>query len=203
MKGKHSMFTSTRASKQAFSTDPAVIWQRTRQLLYCVAIKVKLAVRLKLDGHGRAEAEIEELVNDAFITLLEALPRFDPTAAKLSTFAYGLARRRMWLVARAAFYGLSPEQMHRLDTAKRTPHFHRGEQTLRLTKATAADEEQRQSVHKVEAIRQQLPRQDQRLIDLYLEEGGNMAAVGRRLRRRRDGVRGRYVRLFQRIRAEA
>jgi DNA-directed RNA polymerase specialized sigma subunit len=198
------MFTSTRASKQAFSTDPAVVWQRTRILLYCVAIKVKLAIRLKLEGHGRAEAELEELVNDAFITLLEALPRFDPATAKLTTFAYGLARRRMWLVARACFYGLSPEQMHRMDTAKRTPHFHRGEQCLRLTKAAAADEEQRQSVRKVEAIRQQLPRRDRRLIDIYLEEGGNMSAVGRRLSRRPNGdARCRYVRLFQRIRDEA
>jgi RNA polymerase sigma factor (sigma-70 family) len=196
------LFTSTRTPKQAISTDPAVIWQRTRQLLYCVAIKVKLAIRLKLDGHGRAEAEVEELVNDAFITLLEALPRFDPTTAKLTTFAYGLARRRMWLVARAAFYGLSPEQMHRMDTAKRTPYFHRGERCLRSTEATAADEEQRQSVRKVAAIRRQLPRRERRLVDLYLEEGGNMTAVGRRLRRRRDGVRARYAHLFQRIRAE-
>jgi hypothetical protein len=40
--------------------------------------------------------------------------------ARFTTFVYGLARRRMWLVARAAFYGLSPEQMHRMDAAKRT-----------------------------------------------------------------------------------
>jgi hypothetical protein len=55
---------------------------------------------------------------------VEALPRFDPATSKLTTFAYGLARRRMWLVAREAFYALSPEQMHRMDAAKRTPRWH-------------------------------------------------------------------------------
>lgn len=109
----------------------------------------------------------------------------------------------MWLVARAAFYGLSPEQMHRMDTAKRTPHYHRGERSLRVTAAPKEDAEQRQSVRKVDAIRQQLPRQDRRLIDLYILEGGNYSAVARCLRRNRSGIQGRYARLFQRIAATA
>ena len=147
------MFTSHRTSKQPIPTDPHAIWSQTQKLLYSVAKKVKLAIRLKLDGHGRTEAEIHELVHDAFITLLEALPRFNPATAKLTTFALGLARRRMWLVARAAFYGLSPEQMHRMDVQKRTPRYHRGARTLRITAAPAEGAEERASVRKIEAIR--------------------------------------------------
>ena len=92
--------------------DPAALWDVSKRILFAVAWKVKQAIRLKLVGHGRGEAEAEELVHDAFICIVEALPRFNPATAKLTTFVYGLARRRMWLVARAAFYGLSPEQMH-------------------------------------------------------------------------------------------
>jgi hypothetical protein len=187
---------------QAIPSDPAAIWNQTRRLLYSVAKKVKIAIRLKLEGHGRAEAEIHELVHDAFIALLETLPRFNPATAKLTTFAYGLARRRMWLVARACFYGLTPEQMHRMDAHKRTPHFHRGARSLRITASPAADTE-RESVRKVAAIRRQLRRQDRRLIDLYLEEGGNCSAVSRRLHRKRNASQWRYTRLFRRIAATA
>jgi hypothetical protein len=110
-----------RSLSQTIPTDPASLWDMSKRILFHVAKKVRQAVRLQLNGHGRGEAEAEELVHDAFICVVEASPRFKPAAAKLTTFVYGLARRRMWLVARAAFYGLSPEQLHRMDTAKRTP----------------------------------------------------------------------------------
>jgi hypothetical protein len=100
---------TSRTSEQAVPTDPALVWDLSKRILFAVAKKVRQSVRLKLEGHGRGEAEPEELVNDAFICLMEALPRFDLATAKFTTFVYGLARRRMWLVARAAFYGLSPE----------------------------------------------------------------------------------------------
>jgi RNA polymerase sigma factor (sigma-70 family) len=190
-------------SKQAVPSDPAAIWSQTRRLLYSVAKKVKVAIRLKLEGHGRGEAEIRELVHDAFITLLEALPRFNPATAKLTTFAYGLARRRRWLVARAAFYGLSPEQMHRMDAAKRTPHYHRGERSLRVTASPTEDEHESESVRRVDSIRQRLPVKDRRLITMYLQEGGNYSAVARRLGRDSGGIRDRYYRLFRRIAATA
>src|SRR5262249_14730708 len=147
-----------------------------KRILFAVAHKVRRAVRLKLEGHGRGEAEAEELVNDAFICLCGALPRFNPATARLTTFVYGLARRRMWLVARAAFFGLSPEQMHAADTAKRTPRYHRGHLTLRVTPAPRQETEQRQSIRRVEEIRQRLPREDQRLVDLYLQDGGNISS---------------------------
>lgn len=134
---------------------------------------------------------------------MEAWPRFDPATAKLTTFIYGLAHRRMWLVARAAFYGLSPEQMHRMDAAKRTPRYHRGERTLRVTAAPAEEGQERESVRAVDAIRQTLPREDRCLIDLFLQEGGNYSAVARRLHHDRGGVQNRYRRLFRRIAATA
>jgi RNA polymerase sigma factor (sigma-70 family) len=186
---------------QTTPTDPQTLWHLSKRILFAVARKVRQSIRLKLEGHGRGEAEAEELVNDAFICLCEALPRFDPTTARLTTFIYGLARRRMWLVARAAFYGLSPEQMHRMDTSKRTPRYHRGMRTLRVTAASAEDTQERQSVHKVDAIRSTLPRRDRRLIDLYLQYGCNCSAVARRMRRKASGLQGRFRRLFARIRA--
>lgn len=195
--------TTSRSHKQAVPTDPATVWDRSKRILFAVARKVRQSIRLKLEGHGRGEAEPEELVNDAFVCLMEALPRFDPATAKFTTFVYGLARRRMWLVARAAFYGLSPEQMHRMDAAKRTPRYHRGERTLRITASPREDTDERDSVRRVAAIRQRLPMKDRRLITMYLQEGGNYSAVARCLGRDSGGIRDRYYRLFRRIAATA
>ena len=55
-------------------------------------------------------------------------------------------------------------------------------------------------MRKVAAIQQRLPVKDRRLLSLYLQEGGNYAAVARRLGRDSDGIRHRYHRLFRRIR---
>ncbi|HTU22568.1 MAG TPA: sigma-70 family RNA polymerase sigma factor [Gemmataceae bacterium] len=192
---------SAEASKQPSPTDPMSVWNHSQRILFAVAHKVRRAIRLKLDGHGRAEVEPEELVHDAFIAVMEALPRFHPARAKFTTFVYGLARRRMWLVAWAAFYGLSPEQMHRMDTAKRAPRYHSGERTLGVTAAGQEDASARESVRKVAALQQRLPVEDRRLLSLYLQEGGNYCAVARRLGRDSDGIRARYHRLFRRIRA--
>jgi RNA polymerase sigma factor (sigma-70 family) len=173
----------------------------SQRILFHVAKKVRQAVRLKLNGYGRGQAETEDLVHDALLCVVEAFPRFNPTAAKLTTFVYGLARRRMWLVARAAFYGLSPEQMHRMDTAKRTPRYHCGELTLGLTATEQEDANARESVRRVAALQRGLLVEDRRLLSLYLQEGGNYGAVARRLGRNSDGIRQRYHRLFRRIRA--
>jgi RNA polymerase sigma factor (sigma-70 family) len=191
------------AKVQEVPTDPTAVWHASKRILYSVAREVRRAVRDKLEGHGRCEAEAEELVNDAFIQLCEAMPRFDPKKARLTTFIFGLARRRMWLYARACFHGLSPEQQHRMDTAKRTPRYHRGHLALSLAPAPREEAEPRLSVRKVEAIRQGLPRKDRRLVDLYLEEGGNYTAVARRLKRKASAVRWRYHRLARRIAASA
>ena len=120
-------------------SDPRSVWNQSQRILFAVAHQVRRAIRVKLDGHGRAEAEPEELVNDAFIAVMEALPRFNPATAQFTTFVYGLARRRMWLVARACFFGVSPEQMHRLDTAQRTPRYHGNDGCLRGTPAPTAE----------------------------------------------------------------
>jgi len=182
-------------------TDPRSVWNQSQRILFAVANKVRRAIRLKLDGHGRAEAEPEELVHDAFIAVMEALPRFNPATATFTTFVYGLARRRMWLVARACFFGVSPEQMHRLDTAQRTPRYHRTDGCLRSIQAPTADPQERLSVRRFACIRLRLARADRRLLDLFLEEGGNYAAVARRLGRGPESVRRRYYCLFRRIRA--
>jgi RNA polymerase sigma factor (sigma-70 family) len=189
------------ASYTRQSTDPLSVWKQSQRILFAVAHQVRRAIRLKLEGHGHAEAELEELVNDAFLAVMEALPRFHPATAQFTTFVYGLARRRMWLVARAGFYGVSPEQMHRMDTAKRTPRSHHKDGCLRSTPAPTADPEERPSVGRVAGIRHRLPRADRRLFDLFLQEGGNYAAVARRLGRGPESVRRRFACLFRRIRA--
>jgi hypothetical protein len=83
----------------------------------------------------------------------------------------------MWLVAMVAFYGLNPEQMHRMDAAKRTPRFHydvndrsrkgrsRGFCRSRRFRPRA-DGEERLSVKRVAAIRRRLPCKDRRLLDM-------------------------------------
>ena len=195
------MLTAPQAAKHPRPTDPLSVWNQSHRILFAVAHKVRRAIRLKLEGHGRTEVEPQELVNDAFLAVMEALPRFHPATAKFTTFVYGLARRRMWLVARAGFYSLSPEQMHRLDAAQRTPRYHRTDGCLRITTAPTADRDERPSVRRVAAIRQRLPRADRRLLDLFLQEGGNYAAVARRLGREPDSVRQRFYGLFRRIRA--
>jgi RNA polymerase sigma factor (sigma-70 family) len=195
------MLTAPQAAKHPRPTDPLSVWNQCHRILFAVAHKIRRAIRLKLHGHGRVEVEPEELVHDSFLAVMEALPRFHPATAQFTTFVYGLARRRMWLVARAGFYGLSPEQMHRLDTAQRTPRYHRTEDGLRNTIAPTADLDERPSVCRVTTIRQRLPRTDRRLLDLFLQEGGNYAAVARRLGREPDSVRQRFYGLFRRIRA--
>jgi RNA polymerase sigma factor (sigma-70 family) len=195
------MLTAPQVAKHPRPTDPLSVWNQCHRILFAMAHKVRRAIALKLDGHGRTEVEAEELVHDAFLAVMAALPRFRPATAKFTTFVYGLARRRMWLVARAGFYGLSAEQMHRLDTAQRTPRYHRDDGCLRMTPAPTADQEVRPSVRRVAAIRHRLPCADRRLLDLYLQEGGNYAAVARRLGREPDSVRGRFYGLFRRIRA--
>ncbi|MHB1426565.1 MAG: sigma factor [Gemmataceae bacterium] len=199
------VITASVKSTQPVPTDPQALWNQSKRILFAVARKVRQAVRLKLEGHARGEAEAEELVNDSFICLMEALPRFNPDTARFTTFVYGLARRRMWLVARAAFYGLSPEQMHRMDTAKRTPRYHYdvNARPRRGFRQPEPDGEVRASVLKVDAIRRQLPRADRRLIDLYLQEGANISAVARRLRGKANRLQDRYRRLFRRIAATA
>jgi RNA polymerase sigma factor (sigma-70 family) len=192
---------STETSKQPRPTDPLSVWNQSQRILFAVAHKVRWAIRLKLDGHGHAEVEAEELVHDAFLAVMEALPRFHPVTAQFTTFVYGLARRRMWLVARAGFYGVSPEQMHRMDTAKRTPRYHGKDRCLRITPAPTADPQERPSVRRVATIRHRLPRADRRWLDLFLQEGGNYAAVARRLGRVPESVRRRFHSLFRRIRA--
>ena len=94
-----------------------------------------------------------------------------------------------------------PRQMHCMDTAKRTPRYHGNDSCLRLTPAATADPQERPSVRRVATIRHRLPRADRRLLDLYLQEGGNYAAVARRLGRVPESVRHRYSCLFRRIRA--
>jgi transposase-like protein len=91
--------------------------------------------------------------------------------------------------------------MHRLDTAKRTPRYHHNDSCLRFTPASTADPQERSSVRRVATIRRRLPPADRRLLDLYLQEGGNYAAVARRLGCAPESVRGRYQCLFRRIRA--
>lgn len=176
---------STQASKQTSPTDPHSVWNRSKQILFAVAHKVRRDIRLKLEGHGHAEVKTEELVHDAFLAVIEALPRFHPAKAQFTTFVYSLARHRMGLVARAGFFGVSPEQMHRMDMAKRTPRYHHNDSWLRLTPAPTADPQERSSVRHVATIRDRLPREDRRLLDLFLQEGGNYAAVVWVVRRRR------------------
>ena len=195
------MLTAPQIAKHPRPTDPLSVWNQSQRILFAVAYKVRRAIRLKLDGHGHAEAELEELVHDAFLAVMKALPRFQPAKARFTTFVYGLARRRMWLVARACFFGVSPEQMHRLDTAQRTPRYHHSDGCLRLTTAPPADMEERPSVRRVATIRDRLPRADRRWLDLFVQEGGNYAAVARRLGREPDSVRQRFYGLFRRIRA--
>ena len=195
------MLTAPPAAKPPRPTDPLSVWNQSHRIVFAVAHKVRRAIRLKLEGHGRTEVEPQELVNDAFLAVMEALPRFHPATAQFTTFVYGLARRRMWLVARAGFFGVSPEQMHRLDTAQRTPRYHGKDSCLRSTPAPTADTVERPSVRRVASIRHRLLRADRRWLDLFLQEGGNYASVARRLGRGPQSVRRRFDCLFRRIRA--
>jgi hypothetical protein len=69
-------------------------------------------------------------------------------------------------------------------------------------RAPEPDTEPRESVRRVQAIRKSLPRRDRHLIDLYLQEGGNMSAVARRLHRKLNGMRNNFRQLFARVRQQ-
>jgi hypothetical protein len=70
--------------------NPTALYAQVRRILYLVAGRVRQAVRLKLEGRGHEEAVADELVNDAFVCVLEALPRWNASKGKFTTFAYGL-----------------------------------------------------------------------------------------------------------------
>jgi DNA-directed RNA polymerase specialized sigma24 family protein len=190
-----------RGHQEAIPSDPSALYALTRRILYLVAGKARRAVRFKLDGHGHDEAEADELVNDAFVCILEALPRFDPATARLTTFCYGMARRRMWLYARAVFYGVSPEQMHRMDTAKRAPRYHYSIHTRRGFRQRVPDAEPRESVRRVEVIRRSLPRRERRLLDLFLQEDCCYAGVARRRGCCHTSAQKHLHRVFDSVRA--
>jgi len=81
------MLTAPQAAKHPRPTDPLSVWNQCHRILFAVAHQVRRAIRVKLDGHGRAEAEPEELVHDAFLAVMEALPRFNPATAQFTTVA--------------------------------------------------------------------------------------------------------------------
>lgn len=178
------------------------LWQQTKPLLFALARRTLQAVRSRF-GNGRT-IEPEELVSDAYLHLMETLPRFKPGTASIKTFAWSVAKGRMWRVAKAAAFGLTADEYHRLEAKNHMPRFTRedNEEVLRGVAAADADtEEQRQSVGRVAAIRRRLPAKDQALIDVYLESNGCFAEAARRLQRDRSDTSKRFKQLFRRIAA--
>ncbi|MHB1424535.1 MAG: sigma-70 family RNA polymerase sigma factor [Gemmataceae bacterium] len=184
---------------QTIPADPAAIFMLTRKMLYCIAKRTLTAYRNESPGHPLPD--LDELVNEGFAALLDVLPRWNASKGKLTTYAYGVFRRAMWVYARAAYFGLAPQEYRRLCARKATPRYHHGTDTAKEMAAPVEEAEQRQSVRRVDAIRRQLPREDRRLVELFLEEGGNYSAVARRLGRDSGGMRDRYHRLFRRVRS--
>ena len=72
------MLTRPAVPRKTAPSDPAALWDVSKRILVHVASKVRQAVRLQLNGHGRGQAEPDELVHDAFLCLVEAFPRFNP-----------------------------------------------------------------------------------------------------------------------------
>src|SRR5262249_45048953 len=125
---------------------------------------------------------------------------FNQRKARWTTFVYGLARRRMWIYARAAFFGLSPEQMQSYSRPRWgvAPRRHHSEHT-HLVAARQQEDSERLSAKRVRALRQRLPESDRQWIDLYLQYGGNYSEVARQTRRKASTVTQRYRRLLRRI----
>jgi RNA polymerase sigma factor (sigma-70 family) len=183
----------------AIPADPATLYMLTRKMLYSLAKRTLTAFRYEAPGHPLPD--LDELANEGFAALLDVLPRFDARKARFTTYAYGVFRRSMWVYARAAYFGLAPQEYRRLCARKATPAFHHGTDTAKEMAAPVEDAEQRQSVRRVAAIGRALARDERRLIDLFLEENGNVSSVARRLRRDRSSLQARYHRLFRRIAA--
>lgn len=185
--------------EQTILADPATLYLLTRKMLYALAKRTLTAFRNEAPGHPLPD--LDELANEGFAALMDVLPRFDARKAQFTTYAYGVFRRSMWVYARAAYFGLTPQEYRRLCARKATPPFHHGTDTAKEMAAPVQDTEQRQSVRRIAAIRRALPREDRRLVDLFLEEDGNVSSVARRLRRNRNSLQCHYHRLFRRIAA--
>jgi RNA polymerase sigma factor (sigma-70 family) len=177
------------------------VWQQVKPVLFALARKTRQAIAARFD---RQPIEAEELVSDAFIELMNVLPRFKPGRLSLKSYAWGVAKRRMWRVAKAAAFGLTADEYHRLEARKRMPRFSREDNEEVLRGVAAADTvEQRQSVGRVAGLRRRLPAKDRALIDVYLESNGCFAEAARRLQRDRSGTSKRFKGLFRRIAASA
>ena len=156
---------STEASKQPRPTDPLSVWNQSQRILFAVAHKVRQAIRLKLDGHGHAEVEAEELVHDAFLAVDGSAAAFPPGHGAVHDL-------RVWLGASPHVAG-RPGRLLRSSARANAPHGHgqanatlpwQDERTLRVTPARQQDaSDERTSVRRVAAIRQRLPRADRRL----------------------------------------
>lgn len=48
---------SSDRGEQTVPIDPSSLWDHSKRILFAVARKVRQSVRLKLEGHGRGEAE--------------------------------------------------------------------------------------------------------------------------------------------------
>jgi hypothetical protein len=127
----------TGRGEQTIPADPTMLYTLTRKMLYSLAKRTLTAFRQEAPGHPLPE--LDELANEGFVALLEVLPRFDARKGRLTTYAYGVFRRSMWVYARAAYFGLAPQEYRRLCARKATPAFHHGTDTAKEMAAPVSD----------------------------------------------------------------
>jgi RNA polymerase sigma factor (sigma-70 family) len=185
-----------RQAEQA-PTDPSALYEHTRDMLYKLARRIEFKIRM--DGGGHGDAEVDELVNTGYVALAEARGRYDSRSkARYTTYARSVAYIAMWRYALACHYGLSLEQHHRMTSRGDKAPWHYSPE---FVAAPVADDEERASVRRVRVLLAVLNRRQRQRVQAFLEEGGNYSALARRIGRNSGGIIKWFHKLYARLRS--
>jgi RNA polymerase sigma factor (sigma-70 family) len=179
--------TASRRLPQAetIPTEATALYEHCREMLAGLARFVASTVR---------PADLDELVNEGFVALLKARPRFDARRASFNTFAHSVVYPAMRRYALADHYGLAVAQYHRLTSRSLAPPRHFS--ILESDAAPVADEEERDSIRRARKLLDSLIPRERERVQAYLDDGGNFAAVGRRLGLSMSAVSQWFKRFF-------
>ncbi len=185
-------------SREVGPLDPTELYEHARDLLNKLARRIEFKIRL--DGGGHGNAEVDELVNVGYIALAEARGRYDSRSkARFTTYAHSVAYMAMWRYALACHYGLSLEQHHRMSSRGQKAPWH---YSAEYVAAPVAEDEERPSVRRVGVLLSHLKAKERRWVRAFLTEGGVYASLARRLRKDKGAVIKWFHRLYARLRGQ-
>lgn len=151
---------------------------------------------------------VEELINEAFIQLCEAIPRYDPARWSLRDFAISTILGRMKCLIETTRCRLSEREYIQIRTREYYRRRRQGEAVSLprvvsvnedLDRAAKEDQGEPAALATVRALLAKAPNEkDRALLELYLQHSGNLAAIAQEMGWEYSGLYKRFQSLFQR-----